>query len=98
MSQQENSMLVVAGIDGDPGDPFVAVTTPGGDLGAKVTPIVGVGNPFYVFANSGIPFDYAEGIIVNFSGAPVCDENTSVNNANIMAMLESPPLNKISAP
>ena len=69
-----------------------------GDLGAKVKPIVGLGNPFYVFANSGIPFDYAEGIIVNFSDAPVCDESTSENNANIMAMLKSPPLNRISPP
>ena len=91
-------MLVVAGIDGDPSDPFVAVTTPGGDLGAKVKPIVGVGNPYYVFGNNGIPFDYSEGIVVNFSGAPVCDESTTVNNANIMGMLESPPRNMISEP
>lgn len=88
--------LIVAGIDGNPEDPMVAVETPGGELGVSVKTIAGEGFPYYVFDS--IPFDYTNGIVVDFTGAPICDESVQTNIDNIEAMLANPPLDKISEP
>lgn len=89
-------MLIVCGIDGDEADVMVAVTTPGANVGSAVKNIVGVGNRYYTFAS--IPFDYSNGIVVDFEGAPTVSSNIAINSAAIITMLETPPLDKISAP
>lgn len=89
-------MLIVCGIDGDENDPMVVVTTPGGNVGSNIKVFVGVGKRYYAFAS--IPFDFSNGIVVNFTGAPTCDDDPATNNTAIVSMLETAPLDKISAP
>jgi hypothetical protein len=45
MNQEDMPMLIVCGLDGDPNDPFVAVTTPGTNVGQAVKTIAGVRDP-----------------------------------------------------
>jgi hypothetical protein len=92
----EGEMLIVCGLDGDPEDPMVAVTTPGTNVGQAVKTIAGVGNPYYAFLS--LPFDYSNGIAVDFEGAPLVSNTVGDNNAAIIVMLETPPLDKVSAP
>jgi len=89
-----DDMKIVFGLDGDEEIPVVAVTPPGGDAAQQVKATVGVGNRYYVF--SSIPFDFSNGIVVNFSEAAECVNNNVTNLNNIIAMLETPPLNMIS--
>ena len=89
-------MYIIAGLDADEAEPFVAVTTPGANVASAIKTIVGIGNRYYAFAS--IPFDFSNGINVNFDGAATCSSNTANNSAAIIAMLETPPLDKISAP
>ncbi len=89
-------MLIVTGIDGDEADCMVVVTTPGSNVGSGVRVFVGVGNRYLAFAS--IPFDYSNGIVADFTAAPTCSANVSQNTADIMNMLASPPLDKISLP
>lgn len=87
---------IVFGLDGDESLPVVAVTTPGGNIAAQVGMLVEVGQKYYVFAN--IPFNYSNGIVVNFAQAATYTGNAETDIANIMAQLESPPLSMISEP
>jgi hypothetical protein len=97
----ETVVIIVCKID--PAEPdgvdntYPIVTMPGRDVGADVIDNVGIGNPYYTFLPSSIPFNYGTSINANFTGAPVVDSDPAVNNANIIAMLETPPLDKISA-
>lgn len=89
-------MKIVFGLDGDLEVPVVAVTPPGGNAAQQVKATVGEGGKYYVFAT--IPFDFSNGITVNFAEAATVDASDEVNTTNIIAMLESPPLNMISPP
>lgn len=86
-------MHIVYQLDGDPQSPVVATTAPGANLGNAVKVIVGAGQPYYCF--NPIPFDFSNGILVNWSGAPLASDDVGENNAQIIVMLETPPLDKI---
>lgn len=89
-------MKIVYPLDGDTTVPVVAVTTPGADVASLVVSMIGEGNPYYCFTT--IPFDFSNGINADFTGAPDVDADPAVNGPAIIAMLETPPLSKISAP
>lgn len=89
-------MKIVHGLDGDRDLP---VTTANEDwtpetLAAALPEVVGVGNPFLVFAmEAELPGDIAW----DYDQAPVVSADQAENRAAIDAMLASPPLGLISA-
>lgn len=92
----EPTVKIVFGLDGDETLPVVAITTPGSDVSKAVFLTVGPGFKYYVFAS--IPFDFSNGIVVNWVQAKICADTETGNTADIIAMLETPPLSMISAP
>lgn len=89
-------MKIVFGLDGDEEIPVVAVTPPGGNAASQVQGTVEVGKKYYVFAT--IPFDFSNGIVVNFAQAKTCVADAGQVTSDIIEMLETPPLSMISAP
>lgn len=94
---QEDHVNIVYPLDGDQNTPVVGVTkySDTSILAMFVNNIVNPGDPYYVFAT--IPFDYSNGINVDWSGAPAAG-TLGENKTNIDAMLANPPLSKISPP
>ena len=69
------------------------------NIGAYVRGVAGIGNPYYVFANSQqFGFDVDNGHVPDWTGAPICNASPSINGADIMAMLDNPPVGKINPP
>lgn len=89
----------------DPGEPGLflvnqtssAVTL--SNVGSYVRGVVGVGNAYLVYSNSFDPgFNFWNGFVADWNGAPLCNNDPAINNADIMAMLDDPPAGKITAP
>ncbi|HEV2557955.1 MAG TPA: hypothetical protein VGU45_04955 [Microvirga sp.] len=64
------------------------------DVPEYVEGIVGKGNPFYAFES--IPPEIEGNIAADFNGAPLCSNKVDENRAAIDAMLDNPPLDKLS--
>jgi hypothetical protein len=62
-------------------------TTVSGPQGAIIKQIVGVGNPYWIWAS--IP----SGVVIaaDFTDAPICSADVSENNANAAPLLADPP-------
>lgn len=66
------------------------------NIGSYVRGVAGVGNPYYVYSNAfSFGFNPYDGYTTDWSGAPICNTNPAVNSADIMAMLDNPPVGKI---
>jgi hypothetical protein len=75
-------MKVIAGVDA-----LRVFTTVSGAQGAIIKQIVGVGNPYWIW--SSIPSGTV--IAADFTDAPICSSDVSVNNANAAPLLADPP-------
>lgn len=62
-------------------------TTASGDQGPIIKQIVGVGNPYWIWST--IPTGKVIG--ADFTNAPVCSSDNSVNTANAAPTLATPP-------
>jgi hypothetical protein len=63
-----------------------------------LVPVVGVGFPFYAFAELPLLAELQGGSIAwDPTGAPVCSDDPEANGAAIDAMLANPPLSKVFA-
>lgn len=70
---------------------YTATVANGADPGLVAKIVCGVGNAFYAF-------DSLPGTVLaaDFDGAPVVDNDVTVNNTAIDAMIANPPLDKVT--
>lgn len=90
-----SEMIIIAPFDGDLETPLYSVTPPNSNVASGIRQIVGVGNPYYAFLT--VPFSLANGVVANFVGAPICSADVAENAVAIIAMVETPPLDKVGA-
>lgn len=89
----------------DPGEPglFLVEQTSSAvtlsNVGNYVRGVVGIGNPYWVCSNSFDPgFSFWDGFVADWQGAPLCNNDPAINQADIQQMLDYPPVGKITAP
>lgn len=75
-------MKVINGVDA-----LRVFTTVSGSQGSIIKTIVGVGNPYWIWAT--IPSGTV--IAADFTDAPIASTDISVNNANAAPLLATPP-------
>ena len=68
---------------------LVVATTPTGNQGLYVKSIVGVGNPYWLWASISVP-PGQKVVGCDFTAAPICSSDVAVNNADIAAITTTP--------
>lgn len=81
---------VVYGLDGDPGVPVLAFVPTSSPLGSSIIVIVGVGNPYWAYLSLSSTITGANDIGADWTGAPVCDSDSTVNDANLADQYANP--------
>lgn len=81
-------------LDGEPGVPVIGSVPNNTDLGPLIATTVGVGNPWYVWADPNLSNDIltADEIGADFNEAPLASADYQTNRAAAAALIETPPL------
>lgn len=82
---------IVYGLDGDAELPVMATVPNTTDMAEAVKTTAGVGNPYWAFESLPSAILLADTLGADFSGAPLCSDDTQTNRNNLAGLYASPP-------